>query len=107
MAPTDSRQDSVLSAEDIWEQIQWLLSFPYPTVCRHLVACNLLDLLERRGAAIPSGLAEAVVRAKDHEALQLIPKNCVLGGWRRESTTLSPLVGVAQLVESGRLRREA
>lgn len=53
--------------------VQRLLEFPFATICRHSVACDLLDILERHGAPITPELAAAVVRAHDDEALALLP----------------------------------
>lgn len=53
--------------------VERLLKFRYPTICRHSVACDLLDILEQHGAPITPELADAVVGAHDQEALALLP----------------------------------
>jgi hypothetical protein len=50
-----------------------LLHLPFPQICRHLVALDLLSILEQHGATFPPELADAICRAKDEDALQLIP----------------------------------
>lgn len=60
-------------ADRIVKAIEGLLRFPFPQVCRHLVAADLLSLLEECGASVSEELAHAVVRAEDEEALDLLP----------------------------------
>jgi hypothetical protein len=64
---------SGLTEADVYDVVRGLLEFPYPTICRHLVAGNLLDLLEQRGHAVDDDLVRAVVRADDARALALLP----------------------------------
>lgn len=52
--------------------IDRLLTFPFPQICRHNVACTLLDILERHGYPVSTELAGAVVRAEDEIALTLL-----------------------------------
>jgi hypothetical protein len=62
----------VIPAEVILKQIEWLMKFPYPTICRHLVAANLLSTLEEHGYPVSKELARAVVGADDDAALALL-----------------------------------
>lgn len=62
-----------ITKADIYEAVRELIEFPYAQVCRHYVACNLLDLLERKGFALDTDLVRAVVRADDEAALALLP----------------------------------
>jgi len=48
------------------------IEFPYPQICKHMVAADLLSLLEERGLPIPEELAKAVVQADDETAIKLI-----------------------------------
>lgn len=52
--------------------IRQLLGFPFPTICRHSVAADLLAILEDHGAPVSEELAGAVIRAEDAEALVLL-----------------------------------
>jgi hypothetical protein len=52
--------------------IERLLKFPFPQICRHSVACDLLDQLERHGAPVSQDLAKAIVNADDETALTLL-----------------------------------
>lgn len=63
-------------ADQVLACIKRLLEFPFPQICRHLAACDLLDLLERNGFVLPPGLALAVVRGSngDAEALSIVEK---------------------------------
>lgn len=54
--------------------IRGLLTFPFPQVCRHLVALNLLELLQEHGAVVPEDLARAVCRAEDAAALDALSR---------------------------------
>jgi hypothetical protein len=55
--------------EKLIKFIKGLLTFPYPQVCRHLVACDLISILEDEGWKFPVEFVDAVVRANDEEAL--------------------------------------
>lgn len=59
-------------AAQLYKMIEGLLKFPYPQICRHLVAGEILDLLERNGETISNALAKAVVEADDFEAIKLL-----------------------------------
>lgn len=61
-----------LDSSEIVKMIERFLTFPFPQICRHSVACDLLNLLEIHGVKITSELADAVVRAEDDVALDLI-----------------------------------
>lgn len=56
----------------ILEYVRQLLQHPYPLICRHAVASDLLSLLEEQGYAVSDELAGAVVRADDRVALGLL-----------------------------------
>ena len=56
----------------ILQMIERLMNFPCPQICRHLVASDLLSLLEEHGMQVSSELASAVVGANDEEAIKLI-----------------------------------
>ncbi len=71
---SDDRQPSLatepasLPAKTVLAFVQRLLEFPYPTICRHKVAADLLSLLEEAGYPLSQELARAVVFAHDDEA---------------------------------------
>jgi hypothetical protein len=52
--------------------IKRLLNFPYAKICRHSVAADLLDRLERAGAPVSMELAKAIIDANDERALTLL-----------------------------------
>ena len=56
----------------LWALIRQTLSYPQPLVCKHLLAADLLSLLESSGVAIESVLAKAVIESNDTLALALI-----------------------------------
>jgi hypothetical protein len=58
--------------QELIKLMERMLNFPFPQICRHLVACDILELLEKYGAKISQDLARAVVRAEDEEALMLL-----------------------------------
>lgn len=53
--------------------IDRLMRFPFPTICRHSVAADLLDRLELQGAPVSVELARAIVSADDETVLELLP----------------------------------
>jgi hypothetical protein len=57
---------------DILNMVRNLMKFRYPQICRHLVAADLLSLLDSKGASVSADLADAVVNANDEEALRLL-----------------------------------
>lgn len=65
----------MIPADAVLSQIERLLNFPYAQVCRHYVAANLLDMLERHGYLLTTELASAVVNADDDTALKLLKHN--------------------------------
>jgi hypothetical protein len=69
-----SEKDTTVSLplDVVLSEVRWLLTFPFPQVCRHLVAGRLLDQLERHGYPLTHELAGAVVRAEDDDALELL-----------------------------------
>lgn len=68
--PSESRV--AMSADDVLAFVEQLLRFPYPQVCRHYVAAQLLSELERLGLSVSRELADAVVGANDAEAIRLL-----------------------------------
>lgn len=63
--------------EVIFAAIEKLMHFPFPQVCRHLVALELLSILEQHGATVSEELARAICQAKDEEALTLLQQRKV------------------------------
>lgn len=51
--------------------VKKLLEFPYPQICRHSVAYDLLSIIEEYGGDVPNELAQAVTQADDERALEL------------------------------------
>ena len=62
--------------DSIYEYVKHLVSINQPQICRHLVALNLLDLLERHGESLNIGLVEALNECSngDERALKIIDK---------------------------------
>lgn len=56
----------------IWRMIENAIKFPYPQICKHLVAADLLSLLEQYGVVVSEELAKAIVSADDEAALLLL-----------------------------------
>ena len=54
---------------ELLKLVENLLKFPYPQICRHLVVCDIISLLEKH-IEIPSEFAKAVVRCDDEIALK-------------------------------------
>ena len=49
------------------------IGYPWPQVCKHLIACRILTSMEEIGFEIPSELAKAVVNSDDETALAWEP----------------------------------
>ncbi len=61
--------------DDLLAIVRQMLEFPCPQICRHHVACLLLDLLERRGYPVDDNfraLVGAVVGCEDATALAVL-----------------------------------
>lgn len=69
---SEDAKSSNLPFDAVLREIVWLLNFPYPQVCRHLVAGRLLDAMEMHGYPLSAELAGAVACAKDDEALRIL-----------------------------------
>ncbi len=59
-----------LTVHDVLKLIEGFSKFPFPTICRHNVSCQLLSLLEEKGWKPPNELAKALVEADDETALK-------------------------------------
>ena len=62
---------------DIIAMIEDMATFPYPQICRHLVALNLIDILEKHGEPITEdfkALAKSFCQANDQKALYHLNK---------------------------------
>lgn len=57
---------------DIYKIIKHLIEFPYPQICIHSVACDLLSLLERKRYEIDKELARTIVFAEDNISLKIL-----------------------------------
>jgi hypothetical protein len=66
--------DKPITIQDVLSLVHGLLNFPYPRICRHAVASNLLSELEARGWKCPPELEEAVVRCQDDDAIAIIDR---------------------------------
>jgi hypothetical protein len=72
---TSTEEDAVaelITVEDLYGIIRQYLNFPHPRVCRHMVACDLLQLMEQKGYALDGALVKAVVDANDEAALAIL-----------------------------------
>lgn len=61
-----------IPAPVILEMVRGLLRFPYPKICRHLVAAELLSALDEAGYPISLSAISATFNARDEEALELL-----------------------------------
>ena len=58
--------------KDLLKAIRNAIAFPYSQICKHVVAADLLSVLEKHGVEVSKELADAVVSANDEEALTLL-----------------------------------
>lgn len=59
-------------SEALLKLVRGLLDYPFPQVCRHLVAHDVLTIMKESGVEIPDELLRAVTHAKDDEAKQIL-----------------------------------
>lgn len=64
-------------AEQIRDQIRWLIEYPHPTICKHAAAACLLSVLESCGELVNPELVEAVVYAEDEKAIALLDQEAI------------------------------
>lgn len=64
----------VLTVDDVLKMIRNLMKFPFPQICRHAVALDLISILEEKGWNPPNDLVKAVTRAWDDIALEELAK---------------------------------
>ena len=63
-----------IEANDILSVIHKMLTFDYPTICRHYIAAELLSLLESKGVPVTNDFARGVVNADDALAISELKK---------------------------------
>ena len=61
-----------LSVEDVLKLVSNLMKLPFPKICRHSVALDLISVLEQKGWTVPDGLAKAICQADDETAIEII-----------------------------------
>jgi hypothetical protein len=59
---------------DLVQEVRNMLNFPFPSICRHTVALDMLSILEKHGYPIPDGLAKAICEGSggDERALEIL-----------------------------------
>jgi len=64
----------MLTDEQVMKMLCGLLKFPYPQICRHSVALDIMSCMEENGQTLPNWkeLLAAVTQANDGEALRLL-----------------------------------
>ena len=67
-----------ITEADVLTLVRGAIKFPFPQVCKHLVALDLLNLLITKGYEVREELASAVVEARDEDALQLLDPELVM-----------------------------
>lgn len=66
---------SMIKDEKILSMVKGLMKFPFPQICVHLVACDLLSALEESGYTVTDkfkALADAVVKCDNREAINIV-----------------------------------
>ena len=63
-----------ITENDIYKIIRKLVNFPYRKICVHSVACDLLFLIEEKGATIDFELAKSIVNADNEKSLSILDK---------------------------------
>ena len=73
MATFPKTVDGAVLAEKVDALWRRCVDFPYPHVCKHMLALALFDLMEDLGYKVPNELNKAVTRAWDEDALAWPP----------------------------------
>lgn len=58
--------------KDLLKAVLGVIDFPCSQICKHLVAADLLSIMEKHGVKVSEELAETVVSAHDDEAYALL-----------------------------------
>lgn len=69
--PMNGPEPSLPESELLSLIANWV-QFPFPTICKHSVCLDVLDRMERRGYAIPEGLAKALCEADNDAVVRII-----------------------------------
>jgi hypothetical protein len=56
----EKRDTMGVSSDELFNYILYLAKLPYPTICRHKVALDLLSMMEKCNIHLPDGLVEAI-----------------------------------------------
>lgn len=75
-----------MSEEQCYKLILWLLRFPKATICKHAVASQILNELERIGLQVRCEVVKAVADGDDESAIQLVEekiKDIIFGDIQR------------------------
>ena len=65
-------ENPTISEKDIYSIITKLIEFPNGQICKHLVACNLLSMLDGNGFSLDEQLVKNIVDEEDEEALDIL-----------------------------------
>ena len=68
------KKTPMLTDEQVMKMLRGLMKFPYPQICRHSVALDIMSCMEENGRMLPNWkeLVTTVVQANDDEALRLL-----------------------------------
>lgn len=64
--------EAAIPVMDVLRFIRNVIDFPYPQICKHLVAGELLSVLETHGLVVPAALSRAVISADDDRAIAIL-----------------------------------
>lgn len=74
------REEPRLTRADVLTLVKNAIAFPFPQICKHTVAANLLSMLEKRGEPVTESfqrLVKAVTQAKDEDALEILENDYI------------------------------
>lgn len=66
--------DASISVSDLYELIRNLISFSDRKICKHKVAIDILNLIEKSGNKISGELVRSIINADDETTLELLKK---------------------------------
>jgi hypothetical protein len=66
--------DVCISDSDLYELIRNFISFSDSKICKHKVAIDILNLIEKSGNKISDELVRSIINADDETTLELLKK---------------------------------
>lgn len=60
--------------KEFYQMVQNWIKFPFPKICKHTVALDLLNILEKKGCNINAEIVKSISDCEDGKTLELLEK---------------------------------